>query len=147
MDKINYRILWAAHLGHFAWALASAGKVDEAIDVISKALLAVDESGERVCEAELHRLRGDMLLQRGVIDEAEHEFCRAVEIARSQKARGWELRAATSLAQLHADRGHKAQALETLSPVYSWFTENFDTADLRAAKTLLQTLELNAGVG
>ena len=147
MDKINYRILWAAHLGHLAWALASAGKVDEAIEVISKALLAVDESGERVCEAELHRLRGDMLLQRGVVEEAEHEFCRAVEIARSQKARGWELRAATSLVQLHADRGHKAQALEILSPVYSWFTENFDTADLRAAKTLLQTLELNAGVG
>ena len=107
MDKINYRILWAAHLGHLAWALASAGEVDEAMEVLSKALLAVDECGERVCEAELHRLRGDMLWQRGVVEEAEIEFCRAVEIARSQKAGAWELRAATSLAQLHADRGHK----------------------------------------
>ena len=81
------------------------------------------------------------------IEEAENEFCRAVEIARAQKARSWELRAATSLAQLYADRGHRAQALEVLSPVYSWFAENFDTADLRAARTLLQTLELDAGVG
>jgi predicted ATPase len=85
-------------------------------------LLAVDESGERVCEAELHRLRGDLLRQRGVIEEAGHEFCRAVEIARSQKARGWELRAATSLAQLHADRGNEAKAirhpLPGLFPVY-----------------------------
>ena len=146
-DKINYRILWTAHLGHLAWALASAGEFEEAMEVLSEALLAVDQYGERVYEAELHRLRGDLLRRNGAVEEAEIEFCRAVEIARAQKARSWELRAATSLAQLYADRGHRAQALEVLSPVYSWFAEDFDTADLRAARTLLQTLELDAGVG
>ena len=81
------------------------------------------------------------------IEEAESEFCRAVEIARAQKARSWELRAATSLALLYADRGHRAEALQVLSPVHSWFAVDFDTADLRAARTLLQTLEIEAGVG
>ncbi|MER8388773.1 AAA family ATPase [Mesorhizobium sp. M1428] len=147
MDKINFRILWTAHLGHLAWALASAGKVGEAMDVLSKALRAVDQYGERAYEVELHRLRGDLLWQRGAVKEAEIEFCRAVEIARAQKAKSWELRAATSLARLHAERGHSAQALEVLSLVQSWFAEDFDTADLRAARTLLHTLELDAGVG
>ena len=82
----------------------------------------------------------------GAIEEAESEFCRAVEIARAQKARSWELRAATSLALLYADRGHRAEALQVLSPVHSWFAVDFDTADLRAARTLLQTLEIEAGV-
>ena len=147
MDKINFRILWTAHLGHFAWALASAGKVDEAMDVLSKSFLALDQSGERVFEAELHRLRGSLLQQSGALEEAEVAFRRAVEIARAQKAKSWGLRAATSLAHLYADRGQRDQALEVLSPVHSWFTEDFETADLRAARTLHQTLELDAGVG
>ena len=141
MDKINFRLLWVVHLGHLAWALASTGNAEEAMTVLSNALLAVDQYGERAYEAELHRLRGDLLRGNNAIEEAENEFCRAVEIARAQKARSWELRAATSLALLYADRGHRAEALQVLSPVHSWFTEDFDTADLRAARTLLQTLE------
>ena len=147
MDKINFRLLWVVHLGHLAWALASTGNAEEAMTVLSNALLAVDQYGERAYEAELHRLRGDLLRGNSAIEEAESEFCRAVEIARAQKARSWELRAATSLALLYADRGHRAQALQVLSPVHSWFAVDFDTADLRAARTLLQTLEIEAGVG
>jgi class 3 adenylate cyclase/tetratricopeptide (TPR) repeat protein len=147
MDKINFRLLWVTHLGHLAWALASTGNAEEAMTVFSNALLAVDQYGERAYEAELHRLRGDLLRGNGAIEEAESEFCRALEIARAQKARSWELRAATSLALLYVDRGHRAQALQVLSPVYSWFAVDFDTADLRAARTLLQTLEIEAGVG
>jgi predicted ATPase len=147
MDKINFRILWTAHLGHLAWALASAGRVEEGMDVLSKSLMAIDQSGEHVFEAELHRLRGALLRQSGALEEAEVAFRRAVEIARAQKAKSWELRAATSLAQLYVERGQRDQALEVLSPVHSWFTEDFETADLRAARILHQTLELDAGVG
>ena len=147
MDKINFRLLWVIHLGHLAGALASTGNAEEAMTVVSNALLAVDQYGERAFEAELHRLRGDLLRGNNAIEEAENEFCRAVEIARAQKARSWELRAATSLALLYSDRGQRAKALQVLSPVHSWFAIDVDTADLRAARTLLQTLEIEAGVG
>ena len=146
-DKINQRILRTARLGHFAEALASAGEFEEALEVLSDALLAVDESGETVCEAELHRLRGDLLRRNGAVEEAEIEFCRAVEIARAQKAKSWELRAATSLAQLYVRPWTSCSGTRVLSPVLSWFTADFDTADLRAARTLLQTLEPDARVG
>ena len=146
-DKINQRILRTARLGHFAEALASAGEFKEALEVLSDALLAVDESGETVCEAELHRLRGDLLRRTGTVGDAEIEFRRAVEIARAQKAKSWELRAATSLAQSYSDHGHRAQALEVLSPVLFWFTADYETADMRAARTLLQTLQPDARVG
>lgn len=141
MDKINFRILWTVHLGHLAWALAAAGEAEEAMEMLSKALLTVDQYGERAYEAELHRLHGDLLWRSGEVEQAEIEFRRAVDIARSQKARSWELRAATSLAQLYVDRGRRTEAHEVLSSVYSWFTEGFGTADLKAAGTLLQTLE------
>jgi predicted ATPase len=111
------------------------------MEMLSKALLTVDQYGERAYEAELHRLHGDLLWRSGEVEQAEIEFRRAVDIARSQKARSWELRAATSLAQLYVDRGRRTEAHEVLSSVYSWFTEGFGTADLKAAGTLLQTLE------
>ena len=89
----------------------------------------------------LHRLRGEIVLATGgAPTDAETHFQRALEIARSQDARSYELRAATSLARLWRDQGRQAEARTLLQPVYDWFTEGFDTADLQDASTLLQEL-------
>jgi predicted ATPase len=102
----------------------------------------VDKSGARFFEAELYRLRGDLLRSDGTQAEAEAEaeYERAIEIARAQKAKSWELRASTSLARLRVDQGRRAQALELLTPIYSSFTEGFGTRDLQEARILLDTL-------
>jgi predicted ATPase len=93
-------------------------------------------------EAELHRLEGELRLRCDAADEqrAEASFRRALEIARAQKAKSWELRAATSLARLWGERGRRTEARDLLAPVYAWFTEGFDTADLKDAKALLAEL-------
>ena len=91
-------------------------------------------------EAELHRIIGDVLLSVQRQGEAEVEFTRALAIARQQQAKSWELRAAMSLARLRRDQGKPQQAREVLAPVYGWFTEGFDTRDLKEAKTLLGAL-------
>ncbi len=99
-------------------------------------------TGDAYWEPEVHRLIGDLLLRRNpsAADRAEASYRRAIERARSQEARSWELRAATSLARLWRDQGKHAQARELLAPVYGWFTEGFDTADLKDAKALLDEL-------
>ena len=90
-------------------------------------------------EPEVHRLMGDLLLRRNpsAPDRAEVSYRRAIECARSQEAKSWELRAATSLARLWRDQGKPAAARDLLAPIYGWFTEGFDTADLKDAKALL----------
>jgi predicted ATPase len=119
--------------------LASAhgrlGQAKEGLAATTEALAEVARTGERFWEAELHRLNGQLLLECDAANEAEAEACfhRAIETARAQKARSWELRAATSLARLWRDQGKPEEARELLAPVYDWFTEGFDTADLRAA--------------
>jgi predicted ATPase len=96
--------------------------------------------GERMFEAELHRIIGDVLLSVQRQGEAEVEFTRALAIARQQQAKSWELRAAMSMARLwHAQRKPQ-QARELLAPIYGWFTEGFDTRDLKEAKALLDEL-------
>ena len=95
----------------------------------------------RVFEAELHRIIGDALLSMQRQGEAEVEFTRALAIARQQQAKSWELRAAMSMARLWRDQGKVQQARELLAPVYGWFTEGFDTRDLKEAKALLRQLE------
>ena len=94
------------------------------------------------CPADLHRIRADLLLQGQVShpDRAEVELVRALEIARGQEARSLELRAASSLARLWRDQGKRSGAHDLLAPVYGWFTEGFDTADLKDAKALLDEL-------
>ncbi len=89
---------------------------------------------------------GDLLLRRNpsAADRAEVSYRRAIERARSQEAKSWELRAATSLARLWRDQGKRAEARELLAPVYGWFTEGFDTLDLKEAKALLDELSANA---
>ncbi len=94
------------------------------------------------CEAELHRMKGALLSRHAAPDsrKAEASFHRALEVARSQSAKFWELRAATSLARLWQSQGKPTEASDLLAPVYGWFTEGFDTADLKEAKALLDEL-------
>jgi predicted ATPase len=126
------------HLGLVAEALALAGEV-VGIAKLDQALKRSTESGEKWADAELHRLRGDLLcrLPRPDPDGAERSFRAALSIAREQGTRGFELRAATSLARLLRDDGRREEARQLLAPVYDSFTEGFDTADLRDAKALL----------
>jgi predicted ATPase len=103
----------------------------------------VDSSGERFYEAELHRLKGELiLLQQSAANQAEAETCfhHALEIARTQQAKSFELRTATSLARLWQRQGKRTKAYELLAPVYGWFTEGFDTADLQEARVLVEAL-------
>ena len=138
--KINTKLLWTPHLGSLALAHARAGQAEAALDLLSEALAAVEDMDERVFEAELHRIIGDALLSMQRRGEAEVEFTRALAIARQQQAKSWELRASMSLARLWRDQGKPQQARELLAPVYGWFTEGFDTRDLKEAKALLEEL-------
>ena len=126
-------------LGLLAEACSKAGRIDEALTVLREALDFVERSGTRYYEAELHRLEGELC---GGIDEARSEACfrRAVDIARAQQAKSFELRAAVSLVRLWQRQGKRNQARKLLTPVYGWFTEGFDTADLLDAKVLLDEL-------
>ena len=107
-----------------------------------EALALVDTTGERWYEPELYRLKGALLLQQHSNNQAEAEDCfhQAINIAQSQQAKSFELRAATSLARLWQQQGQRQEAYDLLAPIYGWFTEGFDTADLQEAKTLLEEL-------
>jgi len=118
------------------------GQVDEGMHLLAEALAIVDTTGERHTEAELHRLRGELLLRQAVpeVPAAEACFQRALDVARHQQATSYELRAAMSLSRLWQQQGKSAEARELLAPLYGWFTEGFDTQDLREAKALLSEL-------
>src|SRR6516225_5934221 len=107
---------------------------------LAETLAAAAEIGERWWEAELHRLKGLRLLARGGLEEAQAAFHDALRVAREQQAKSLELRAATSLARLWGEQGRRAEARELLAPVHGWFTEGFDTADLKDAARLLSEL-------
>jgi predicted ATPase len=110
--------------------------------VLKEALALVDKTGERWCESELYRLKGELLLQQSSDNQVEAEDCfhQAIDIAQSQQAKSFELRAATSLARLWQQQGKRAKARQVLGDIYNWFTEGFDTADLQEAKALLEVL-------
>ncbi len=127
-------------LGEFAAGLNSIGRCDEALEVVRDALRRSEESGERQFAPELHRIAGMALLSQGNLVEAESFLRRAIEIARTQNASMWELRATTSLARLLAKQGKLDEARAILADIYNWFTEGFDTADLKDAKALLDEL-------
>jgi predicted ATPase len=118
------------------------GQPEAGLAVLTEALMLVDTTGERWYESELHRLKGELLLQQSSDNQAEAESCfhHAIAIAQSQQAKSLELRAATSLARLWQQQGKRTEAHELLAPVYGWFTEGFDTADLQDAKVLLDAL-------
>ena len=125
-----------------AEAQEMAGHIGEGLQAASQALGLADHSGERYYEAELYRLQGALLLHQSpdASPEAESCFHQALSIARHQHAKSLELRAATSLARLWQQQGKRQDAYDLLAPVYGWFTEGFDTADLQDAKALLEAL-------
>ena len=123
--------------------LAKVGRIDEGLDAIEEALSHVEETEERYYEAEAHRLKGELLLRRGgagALGAAEASFQKSLEVARGQQAKAWELRAATSLARLLSSQGRSPEGLKVLRNVYDWFTEGFDTPDLKDARRLLDEL-------
>jgi predicted ATPase len=119
---------------------AAAGRAAEGQRLLAEALDAVSATGERWFEAELHRLKGELLGLGGDQATAEACFIDALGVAREQSAKLWELRAATSLARLWAEQRRRADARELLAPAYDWFIEGLDTPDLREAKALLNAL-------
>jgi predicted ATPase len=110
--------------------------------VVTEALTLVAKTGERWYEPELHRLKGELLLQQSSDNHTEVESCfhQAISAARSQQVKSLELRAATSLSRLWKSQGKREEAQQVLAEVYDWFTEGFDTADLKDAKALLDAL-------
>ena len=117
-----------------------AGQLDDALSALDRAAETAAVTGERHYQAELHRLRGVVLAQTGERAEAASWFQRGDRCRPASGARPLELRAATSLARLWAEQGKRAEARDLLAPVYGWFTEGFDTADLKDAKALLDEL-------
>jgi len=132
------------NLWHLAMAYAELRQPDDARRCIDDAIDKVERSKEKWCEAELHRIAGEIALKSLAPDpeKAEAYFERALAVARQQQAKSWELRAAMSMARLWRDQGKRQEACDLLAPVYGWFTEGSDTLDLKDAKALLD--ELNA---
>jgi predicted ATPase len=138
--------LWSAYFASLLGeALEQDGRLDEALSLLEDHIAAVSATGELCFAAELHRRRGQLLLKGPVPDfaGAEVEFLRAMDIARRLSAKLWELRAAISLARLWRDQDRNSDAHHLLSPIYAWFTEGFDCADLKAAKLLLDELSVS----
>jgi predicted ATPase len=121
---------------------STRGEPEAGLTAITEALTCVDTTGERWYEPELHRLKGALLLQQSADNQADAESCfhHALALARNQQAKSLELRAATSLARLRQQQGKRQEAHDLLTPVYDWFTEGFDTADLQEAKALRDAL-------
>jgi predicted ATPase len=129
-------------LSYLARAYAELGQFDEAWRNIREATTTVETTRERWFEAEIYRVAGEVALKSPERDAAKTKgyFERALSVARQQQAKSWELRAAMSIARLWRDQGRRDEARELLAPIYGWFTEGFDTLDLKEAKALLDEL-------
>jgi predicted ATPase len=133
--------VWVPHfIAYLAAAYEIAGEVGEAETLLDDALQIVERTGERWFAAELNRHKGQLLLRQRHSAAAEELYRKALSIAEEQGAKLWELRAAASLARLRRDQGRRTEARDMLAPVYDWFTEGFDTSDLKEAKGLLDEL-------
>jgi predicted ATPase len=130
------------HLWHLAMAYADLGQPDDARRCIDDAIDKVERSNEKWCESEVNRIAGEVALKSPAPDteKAEKYFDRALAVARQQQTKSFELRASMSLARLWRSQGKAQQARELLARVYGWFTEGFDTRDLKEAKALLAEL-------
>jgi tetratricopeptide (TPR) repeat protein/tRNA A-37 threonylcarbamoyl transferase component Bud32 len=140
------RTRYLARMGEAFWM---SGRCAEGLGVITEALALVERTGERVHEAETFRIKGELFLKTATGNaqtEAESCFHQAIKIARQQGTKSWELRAATSLARLWQQQGETAEARQMLAEIYGWFTEGFDTADLKDAKALLDDLSSEYGL-
>ena len=129
------------HLARLAGTCEIAEQTEDAATLLDDAVLIVERTGERWFAAELNRLKGQLMLRQGHSDAAEELYRKALSIAEEQEAKLWELRASVSLARLRRDQGRRAEARNLLAPVYGWFTEGFDTPDLKEARVLLDELE------
>jgi predicted ATPase len=129
-------------LALLAEAYGKAGQPEEGLRILAEVLALVDNTGERSWEAELHRLKGELLLMQTPHNAPQAEACfrRALDVARHQQAKSLELRATMSLSRLWQRQGQRAAAHALLAEVYGWFTEGFDTADLQEARALLEDL-------
>jgi class 3 adenylate cyclase/predicted ATPase len=130
------------HMSFLANAYARLGQFDDAWHCIGEAMAAIEETKETWCDADIHRVAGEIVLLSGEPDTAKAEayFERALAVARKQQAKSFELRAAMSMARLWRGQGKRDEARDLLAPVYGWFTEGFDTPDLKEAKALLDEL-------
>ena len=137
MGTVSHRTSFLAAL---AEGYAKAGQPEQGLDALAEAFSLVTQTGERYYLAELHRLQGELLLMQGDETEAEASFHKAIEIARRQQAKSWELRATASLSRLWQRLGKREEARQMLAEIYGWFTEGFDTPDLKEAKVLLEEL-------
>jgi len=146
LQSMGVRCWLPGYYRFLAEAQAQAEQPGEGLATLVKALALAEETGERHWEAELHRVRGELLLMQGDEDKAEARpqaescFQHAIEVARRQQAKSWELRASTSLARLWQKQGRVDEARQRLAEIYGWFTEGFGTADLQEAKALLEEL-------
>ncbi|MDH4207581.1 MAG: hypothetical protein OEV76_01760, partial [Anaerolineae bacterium] len=131
---------WSGTLRALARAQADAGRPEEGLATLDEALTFVEQRDERHWEPELYRLRGELLLIEGDHAEAEASLQKAIDTARRQQAKSWELRAAVSLCRLWQRQGKKEEARQALAEIYGWFSEGFDSPDLQEAKALLQEL-------
>ena len=125
-----------------AEAVSKLGKHREGLDNIAESIEQIERSGWNECIhfAEILRIKGWILQQQGDYQDAEFNLRASIDFVRKQQAKSWELRTSTTLAEILAERGERHQAIELLKPVYDWFTEGFDTYDLKQAKTLLTQL-------
>ena len=153
MLAMGWKNLSSWSSGILAEAHGKAGKPEEGLQEIAKDLAFVESSGERFVEAELYRIKGELLLKKAeieakkkgktedeIVEQSEMCFHKAIEVARPQKAKSWELRATMSLCRLWQRQGKKEEARKILQDIYDWFTEGFDTPDLKDAKALLDEL-------
>jgi tetratricopeptide (TPR) repeat protein len=140
--RTGLRMMRPFELCSLALACIGFNRLERASGALDEALSIAELDGDRYCEAETHRLRGELLLKNDESNaaQAQASFERAIEVARNQLARSWELRATTSLARLLAHQGRRDEAHKRLVAIYGWFTEGFDTADLKDAKALLDEL-------
>jgi predicted ATPase len=147
MRAVNAELARTHFLGLLAESYGRSGKRAEALTTLAEALRVVDKTGKRFYEAELYRLKGELLLIGHNLDVegAENSYDTAIKMARKQSAKSWELRATTSLARLLRDTGRANEARSMLAEIYGWFTEGFDSKDLKEAKALLEELRSDRG--
>lgn len=142
-DRLGALARWTAHCSALlAEAYRNTGQTVEGLNIVTDALTRVQQTECRYYEAELHRIKGELLLTQPVADEQQAETCfqNALKVARGQSAKSLELRAAMSLSRLWQRQGKKEEARQLLAEIYGWFTEGFDTADLKEAKALVEEL-------
>jgi predicted ATPase len=145
-----FEVMRTLFLAYLAEGYGLAGRVDEGLAVLAEAMALVESTRVCIYEAELYRIKGELTLKRSetnsnseIKEEAVSFFRQAIEVDRRQSAKSWELRATMSLARLLAKQGRHDEARTMLSEIYGWFTEGFDTADLKDAKALLEELSAN----